>query len=61
MNTSKTLTPNRAVEIFTSATKPVASGIRFEHNGLSIYVPLRTSELKTVRDTIDRHLKLLSQ
>lgn len=56
MITERTLTAKRKLTIHTSDRKIGESGLKFELNGVSVYIPIRTKELKIVRDALLAHI-----
>ena len=53
---TKELSMNRVVIVFTSEHKPRQSGLKFEFHGMTAFIPLRTYELKIIRDLITDHI-----
>ena len=54
--TTKELSANRTFTVWTSESKPRQSGLKFEHHGMTVFIPLRTYELTEIRDIIALHI-----
>lgn len=57
MKTSLVLSAHRIVSVWTGDLQPMQSRLSFEHHGMTVRVPLRTAELKKIRDAITEHIK----